>query len=58
MSTERLYEYASHEGNYGMPNILAGFRADEKAGIVRASAPSLLDGRSSAVPRGRARTTQ
>ena len=55
MSTERLYEYACHEGNYGMPNILSGFRADEKAGVVRASAPSLLDGRSSAVPRGRAR---
>jgi len=58
MSTESLYEYACHEGNYGMPNILAGFRADEKAGIVRASAPSLLDGRSSAVPRGRARAIQ
>ena len=55
MPTQRLYEFACHEGNYGMPNILAGFRADEKAGVVRDSAPSLLDGRSSAVPRGRVR---
>jgi hypothetical protein len=55
MPTQRLYEFACHEGNYGMPNILAGFRADEKAGVVRATGPSLLDGRSSAVPRGRAR---
>ena len=26
---EPLYEYACHEGNYAMPNILAGARADE-----------------------------
>ena len=45
MPTERLYEFACHEGNYGMPNILAGFRADERAGIVRISSASLLDGR-------------
>ena len=25
-----LYEYACHEGNYAMPNILAGARADEE----------------------------
>ena len=55
MPTERIYEFACHEGNYGLPNILSGFRADEKAGIVRSSTPSLLDGRSSAVPRGRAK---
>ena len=24
-----LFEYACHEGNYGMPNILSGYRADE-----------------------------
>ena len=24
-----LYEYACHEGNYAMPHILAGARADE-----------------------------
>jgi hypothetical protein len=27
-----LYEYACHEGNYSMPNILAGERALEAAG--------------------------
>jgi hypothetical protein len=26
-----MYEYACHEGNYAMPNILAGQRAVEKA---------------------------
>ena len=26
-----LYEYACHEGNYGMFNLLKGARADEKA---------------------------
>ena len=26
-----IYEYACHEGNYGMTNILSGARADEKA---------------------------
>jgi hypothetical protein len=26
-----LYEYACHEGNYGLENILAGARAAEKA---------------------------
>jgi hypothetical protein len=30
-SEERLYEYACHEGNYGLFNILAGARADERA---------------------------
>jgi hypothetical protein len=29
---EKVYEYACHEGNYGMVDILAGARADEKAG--------------------------
>ena len=27
-----VYEYACHEGNYGLPGILAGARADEAAG--------------------------
>ena len=27
-----LYEYACHEGNYALPGILAGARAEEKAG--------------------------
>jgi hypothetical protein len=26
-----IYEYACHEGNYGMTNILTGARAEEKA---------------------------
>jgi hypothetical protein len=26
-----IYEYACHEGNYALPGILAGARADEKA---------------------------
>jgi hypothetical protein len=25
-----LYEYACHEGNYGLPNILAGHRQEER----------------------------
>jgi hypothetical protein len=25
-----LYEYACHEGNYGMTNLLSGARAEEK----------------------------
>ena len=29
-----LYEYACHEGNYGMSNILAGSRAAERAGAL------------------------
>ena len=28
---DRMYEYACHEGNYGLTNILAGARAKEKA---------------------------
>ena len=30
-SDSALYEYACHEGNYGMSNLLAGARADERA---------------------------
>ena len=29
-TNELLYEYACHEGNYAMANILAGARAQEK----------------------------
>ena len=29
-SQERIYEYACHEGNYAMANILAGARAEEE----------------------------
>ena len=30
-SEGRLYEFACHEGNYALPNILRGARAQEKA---------------------------
>jgi hypothetical protein len=30
-SEDLVYEYACHEGNYAMANILAGARAAEKA---------------------------
>lgn len=30
-SSEPIYEYACHEGNYGLTNILSGARAEEKA---------------------------
>jgi hypothetical protein len=30
-SQQPLYEYACHEGNYGMPNMLSGARAQESA---------------------------
>ena len=30
MSAEPVFEYACHEGNYGMEGILAGARADER----------------------------
>jgi hypothetical protein len=30
-SDERIYEYACHEGNYAMSNVLSGERAQEKA---------------------------
>ena len=33
---ERMYEYACHEGNYGMFGILAGARAEERAAEERA----------------------
>jgi hypothetical protein len=33
-----IYEYACHEGNYSLPNILAGARAQEKAASATAAA--------------------
>ena len=27
---DQIYEYACHEGNYGLPNILAGARQEEQ----------------------------
>ena len=29
-ATQPMYEYACHEGNYGMRGILSGARAEEK----------------------------
>ena len=34
-SEASLYEYACHEGNYGMTNLLAGSRAEEKAAAAK-----------------------
>ena len=40
-TTDRLYEYACHEGNYAMGNILRGARLMEKEALAkRAAAPS------------------
>ena len=36
--TDRIFEYACHEGNYGMMDILAGARAEEKK-AARSSKP-------------------
>jgi hypothetical protein len=33
-----IYEYACHEGNYSLPNILAGARVEEKAAAAAAKA--------------------
>ena len=29
-TTDQIYEYACHEGNYAMEHMLAGARSDEK----------------------------
>jgi len=34
-SSGPIFEYACHEGNYALPNLLRGFRADEAAGSAR-----------------------
>jgi hypothetical protein len=31
-TTEKMFEYACHEGNYSLPNMLGGARAEERAG--------------------------
>ena len=38
---EQVYEYACHEGNYGLSNILSGARAEEKSGVK--TAPTNID---------------
>jgi hypothetical protein len=35
----QLFEYACHEGNYGMHGIMAGARAKDKADAERAKKP-------------------
>jgi hypothetical protein len=40
-STEPMYEFACHEGNYGLPNILKGARINEqRAEAAKAAAPT------------------
>jgi hypothetical protein len=36
---DNIYEYACHEGNYALPGILAGARAQEQEAAARAAAP-------------------
>jgi hypothetical protein len=38
-SEQLMYEYACHEGNYGMRGILAGARAEEKFATEKSGAP-------------------
>ena len=35
-SKDAIYEYACHEGNYGMAGILSGARAEERAAAAKA----------------------
>ncbi len=34
-TTEPMYEFACHEGNYGLPDILKGARMNEKRAALR-----------------------
>jgi len=38
-SEDAVFEYACHEGNYGMEGILSGHRADEANGIIPTDVP-------------------
>ncbi|HEY8573596.1 hypothetical protein [Phenylobacterium sp.] len=40
-SNGALYEYACHEGNYGLENILSGARSEERTGVK--TAPTNID---------------
>ncbi len=42
-SKGQLYEYACHEGNYGLANILSGARAEDRTGVK--TAPTNVDQR-------------
>ena len=37
---DRMYEYACHEGNYGMTNLLTGARVQERAAVGAGTADS------------------
>ena len=39
-TTEPMYEFACHEGNYGLPDILKGARMNEKRAAAVAGAPA------------------
>jgi hypothetical protein len=39
LSSDRMYEYACHEGNYGLPNILSGGRALDRKSAQAAATP-------------------
>ncbi len=39
--TQIIHEYACHEGNYGLRNLLAGAREDQKKGIVPSNGPAV-----------------
>ncbi len=34
-TSDRVFEYTCHEGNYAMPGVLAGAREEEKRGVSR-----------------------
>jgi len=36
-TSEKVYEYACHEGNYALPGILAGAREAERAATQQAA---------------------
>ena len=38
-SNKIIYEYACHEGNYGLRDILAGARREDQADAEKASLP-------------------
>jgi hypothetical protein len=38
-TSDVMYEYACHEGNYGMPNLLSSARAEDRAAAVSARKP-------------------
>jgi len=40
-----VYEYACHEGNYGLANILSGAREEDRTGVR--TAPTNVDQRGS-----------